>query len=176
MNRYFFPGLLLVVLLFVAIRYFYYKPSVINGEIAPNIEGAGINGQNLVLNELKGQYVLIHFWGSWCGTCRRENEQLKEIYEETRNKKFGKEKTTLEFFSIGVEHSETSWRKAIDQDELIWDNHIIALELFKNPILVSYGIRSIPNLFLVDPKGILIGTGMKAHELMRILEKRELKD
>jgi thiol-disulfide isomerase/thioredoxin len=176
MNRYFFPGLLLVLILFIVIRYFYYRPSVINGEFAPNIEGVNNDGRIIGLEELKGQYVLIHFWGSWCGTCRKENKELVNIYEETRNKKYGQEKATLEFFSVGVEHRESSWERVIEQDGLVWENHIIALDLFKNPILESYGIRSIPNLFLVDPKGIIIGVGMKPQELKRILEKREQKD
>ncbi|HKK78162.1 MAG TPA: TlpA disulfide reductase family protein, partial [Phaeodactylibacter sp.] len=105
-----------LVALFVG-RYFYMKPGMVNGEQAPGFEAQLLNGEDFRLSELKGQYVLIDFWGSWCPPCRKENPELVDLYHKYKQTNF-EQAQGFTIVSIGVEENRERWLNAIQRDEL----------------------------------------------------------
>ncbi len=87
------------------------------GEKAPDIELPGVDGKPVRLSSLKGNVVLLDFWASWCGPCRKENPYTVEIYNEYKDKGFT-------IYSVSLDQSKDKWKKAIAADELSWPNHV----------------------------------------------------
>jgi thiol-disulfide isomerase/thioredoxin len=169
--------LLLIVLVAGIIigKYFYNKPGLINGDNAIEISGKGLHGQTISLEALRGSYVLIDFWGSWCGPCRKENPAIRKLYDELNGSIFN-DGAEFHILSIGIEKDSASWINAINKDGLNWEIHISEIAYFDSPIAKSYGVRSIPAKFLVDPLGKIIGVNQTPEEIGSILRKRVKKD
>jgi len=119
------------------------------------------------LSSLKGKYVLIDFWASWCGPCRGENPHLVSAYSEFKDKNF-------EIVSISLDEKKDRWLAAIKQDNMSWI-HVSDLKGWYNKVAAAYGIRAIPRNFLIDPNGIIIAKNLRGEEvetkLKEILEK-----
>jgi thiol-disulfide isomerase/thioredoxin len=126
-----------------------------NGKRAINFELENPKGKTVALDDLKGQLVLIDFWASWCGPCRKENPNLVEAYEKYRKKSF-KNGKKFEIFSVSLDRNKNDWENAIKQDGLIWKNHGYDEE---KKVTKLYGITSIPYAFLVDGEGKIIAQG-----------------
>jgi thiol-disulfide isomerase/thioredoxin len=97
-------------------RYFYFKPTFIENDLVPNFSAKTFTGESFNLKDLKGDYVFIDFWGSWCGPCRRSNPQLRAVYQTYKNAQF-KEANSFQLVSIGIEKSESAWLQAIQNDQ-----------------------------------------------------------
>jgi thiol-disulfide isomerase/thioredoxin len=110
------------------------------------------DGTQFDLNTLRGRYVLIDFWGSWCGPCRRENPGLVSLYSKYGNEA-GSESSTFEIISIALEKNRASWEKAVRQDGLIWPYHIVEDTKFSGPLAKKFGVREIPTKYLLDKEG-----------------------
>ena len=134
--------------------YFWMTPDYTTGEKAYNF-GWMADGQRVELQDLEGNYVLLDFWGSWCGPCRKEHPKLVELYAEFSDKKTAGGQG-FEIVSVGLETSENRWKAAIKKDGLVWPHHSSDFMRMKSPVAMEYGVREIPAKFLMNPEGVII--------------------
>ncbi|MCP4977223.1 MAG: AhpC/TSA family protein [Maribacter sp.] len=129
------------------------------GQIAPDFIEKDTVGNDVSLSSFRGSYVLIDFWASWCGPCRKENPDMVELYNELKAK-------NLDFEIIGVagDFVEDRWKKAIIKDGLPWVN-ISDIKGFDGTVLKMYGIKSLPYTVLLDKEGKIIEKGLTGEEL-----------
>lgn len=137
------------------------------GNEIPSFSMADSNGVEVSIEDFRGQYVLIDFWASWCGPCRRENPNIVSAYNEFNDKGF----TVL---GISLDKERSSWLKAIEKDSLIW-SHLCDLKGWKNEVAEMFGVRSIPFSILIDPNGLILAKGLHGDALQENLHKY-LKD
>ncbi len=140
-------------------RHFYMKPDVGESDKAPDFLGILPSGQSLRLSDLRGQYVLIDFWGSWCGPCLRQIPNLKALAARYGGRTF----TDAEGFriiAIGVEADAANWSAAIARHQMDWAFHLFdpssSLRFFDSPIAHQYGVRQLPSTFLIGPDGRIL--------------------
>jgi peroxiredoxin len=120
-------------------------------------------GKPVSLSSFRGKYVLLDFWASWCGPCRMENPAVVSAYAKYHPKGF-------EILSVSLDRpgDKDKWLKAIHADKLTW-THVSDLQFWKNAVAVQYGVGSIPQNFLIDPQGKIIGEGLHGDELEKKL-------
>ncbi|HIL66737.1 MAG TPA: TlpA family protein disulfide reductase [Flavobacteriales bacterium] len=138
------------------------------GDKAPALAYKSPNGKTLKLSSLKGKLVLIDFWASWCGPCRRENPNLVSAYQKYTKKNF-KHGKGFEIYSLSLDKTNEAWVKAINQDELFWEYHVSDLGYWQSEGSKKYGIRSIPSNVLIDGKGIIVAKNLKGQALHKFL-------
>jgi peroxiredoxin len=120
-------------------------------------------GAPVTLSSLKGQYVLIDFWASWCGPCRAENPNVVKLYNELHDKGF-------EIIGVSFDTKRDNWISAIHADELSW-YHVSDLGGWKNAVGDLYAVRSIPHTILLDKEGVIIAKNLRGDELREKLEE-----
>lgn len=122
---------------------------------APEISLVSPSGKTVKLSKLKGKMVLIDFWASWCGPCRKENPHVVEAYNKYKAAKFQNAKG-FEVYSVSLDRNEDAWKKAIKDDKLIWKNHGWDKD---GAVSKVYQVYSIPSGFLVDGEGNIVAKG-----------------
>ncbi len=137
------------------------------GAPAPDISLPGPDGKTHTLSALKGKVVLLDFWASWCGPCRRANPHVVEIYKKYKDKGF-------DVFSVSLDKQDgkDKWVQAIKQDGLEWDNHVSDLRYWNSAPAAMYGVRSIPNTFLIGRDGKIVAINPRENleqELLKVL-------
>ncbi len=152
-------------------RDYYFKPNVSAGEQIPKTIVQLKDGKELDLAAWKGKYVLLHFWGSWCGPCRRESPEIRTLYENFHTKQYNNA-DGFEILSIGIEKDESRWNSAIIADRLTWDYHTTELNGFESRMAKLYGIRQIPTLLLVGPDQRMIGSAQTPDSVKEILTEK----
>lgn len=165
---------LLAILLFLGGRYFYFKPKHIQGEKAPVFTATLANGSPFSLASLEGHFVLLDFWGSWCGPCRMQNPHWVALHRKYDGLGIPGAKG-FAIVSIGVETDEGSWENAIRRDSLYWPYQILDkadnLRFFNSPLAVLYGVKQLPSTFLLNPRGVIVATNPGPKEVEAILER-----
>lgn len=142
------------------------------GAEAPNFIINDIEGRPFELQSLRGSYVLLDFWASWCAPCRRENPLIVELYKKYNS-------NGLEIIGISLDDvtqksdAREDWLKAVEQDGLEW-KQLSQLQGFTSPVCLDYGISSIPSTFLIDKNGVIIARNLRgtilANKLKEIFE------
>jgi thiol-disulfide isomerase/thioredoxin len=163
---------ILVVGLFYVGKYFYLKPKNISGEKAIEISGRLPDGSLFSLSELKGKYVLIDFWGSWCGPCRQASPRLITLYNRFQHQGFDNA-DGFEIVSIGLERNRRNWENAIRADQLSWSYHLLEPDSFTSAPAKAYDVKQIPTKFLINPEGVIMAVNPTFDQIAKILEFRQ---
>lgn len=130
---------------------------------APDFIQNDIDGKPVSLESIKGKYILLDFWASWCGPCRMENPNLVVAYKKYHEKGF-------EIIGISLDEDKDAWEKAINQDNLTW-TQLSDLKGYDNEVAKLYNVTALPYNYLINPEGKIIARLLKKERLTDRLEK-----
>ena len=129
------------------------------GAIAPEFAEADTSGKMVSLTSFRGKYVLIDFWASWCGPCRRENPNVVKAFNKYKGNKF-----TIVGVSLDRPNNKEKWPAAIHKDGLAW-TQVSDLKFWDSKVAGMYAVRGIPQNFLLDPDGKIVGKNLRGDDL-----------
>ena len=129
----------------------------------PDFTVADTSGKMLSLSSLRGKYVLVDFWASWCAPCRKENPNVVMAYKKFHSKGF-------DIVGVSLDTKKEAWEKAIVKDSLNW-NHVSDLKGWESGIVKEYGIKAVPTNFLVDRTGKVVAKNLREEALQIKLEE-----
>ncbi|MBK3518158.1 TlpA family protein disulfide reductase [Carboxylicivirga marina] len=162
-------GVIIVFMVFSVFSGHAQKKGTDIGDIAPNINLRNPDGKVMELEALRGQLVLIDFWASWCGPCRRENPVVVEAFNTYKDKTFNAG-DGFTVFSVSLDKKQKAWEQAIIDDKLSWPYHVSDLAGWNSRAAAMYGVNGIPMNFLIDKDGIIIAKNLRGHHLKSTLQ------
>lgn len=134
------------------------------GNPAPDFSSTDLQGNTVKLSDHFGKsYLLLDFWASWCGPCRRENPNLVAAYNNFKDKGF-------DIFAVSLDRNRADWEKAIEKDSLTW-THVSDLKFWNSEAANLYGVRAIPANYLLDSEGKIVAKNLHGEELQTTLNK-----
>lgn len=158
-RKFFIPLALLAV--YFGGRAWYFTPSVGTEELAADFTAVRADGQPFNLSDLRGNYALLDFWGSWCGPCRRESPALVALNKQWSDK--------LTIVSIAIEKDSSRWQRARTQDARLWPYQVMdqteSLKFLGGEVASLYGVNKVPTNFLIDPDGYVVGVNVPLAEI-----------
>ncbi|MEL7162585.1 MAG: TlpA disulfide reductase family protein, partial [Bacteroidota bacterium] len=131
------------------------------GVEAPDFSGESPEGESISLSSLRGKVVLIDFWASWCGPCRKENPNVVKLYDKYKDAGF-------EILGVSLDRTKDRWVKAIAADKLEW-LHISDLKGWQSQYARQYGVSSIPQTVLLDKDGNILARNLRGEALQQKL-------
>jgi len=133
------------------------------GQVAPEINLPSPDGNNIALSSLKGKVVLVDFWASWCGPCRKEMPNVVKAYAKFKNKGF-------EIYGVSLDQEKERWVEAIKKDGITWPQ-VSDLKQWDCEPAKQYGVTGIPYTVLLDKEGKIIAKNLRGDELEKKLEE-----
>ena len=152
------------------------------GDSMPSITLHDPRGVLRSSDALRGQYVLVDFWASWCQACRRQSPELLCLYDRFHQASF-KGAKGFALFSISLDGLKTpngkpaqiepamEWKQAIRADDLHWPDQVSALQGWDSPWAQKLGVRQLPYNFLVSPQGVILGVNLSLSQVRETLER-----
>jgi thiol-disulfide isomerase/thioredoxin len=159
MNKNIFSLLLIVCGLgFNSIKAQYSNTKIQVGQKAPELMLPNVKGDTInVLAAAKKQIILLDFWASWCGPCRMASPEVVRLQNTYAKKKFKNAKKGFTVVSISLDKDKANWQSAIAADKLTWPHHYSDLGFWGSQAAKLYGIGYIPQCFLIDADGTILG-------------------
>lgn len=163
--------LILTIAGFIA-NYIYRLPKFHTGEQVVDFSAVLSDGSHFKMSDLRGSFVLLDFWGSWCGPCRRESPKLVSLYYDYHDEKY-KNASNFEIVSVAIETNEAKWKEAIKHDGYIWKYQVGELDRFSSPISSLYGVKQIPTKYFIGPEGDILFVNPSFKEMRKYLESQK---
>jgi len=144
-----------------------------SGNSAPAFDAELIDGSAFSLSDLKGQYVLLDFWGSWCPPCRRDNPNLVALYNKFHGKQF-QDASGFEVVTIALEKDNRRWQRAADKDGFTWKYQIVRIAklVLTDALALKYNVSDVPSKFLISPQGDIISVNQSKQEIESFLSSK----
>jgi len=162
-------ALIAIILIFIGKR-IYLSPKQKTGEEAPDFTATLLAGKEWKLSDQKNKFVLLDFWASWCGPCRRENPELVSLYEKYKDAKF-ENADQFVILNIAMEKNREKWFDAIRRDQLKWPGHVMEQADFSGSVTILYKVKEIPRKYLIDPEGRIVLVNPDIDEIDDYLSK-----